>query len=239
MMRTISKALVLGFLSGGAIAVRASEPDELRAEAGAIQEGAASPSERDKAQAAERREREAREPDRDAERREAQARRQGPGLEAGREIEHLQGRLQDLMAKQKKLVEAKAPEREQAELRDQIAVTGRELDAVRERLAGGRQPRPEFEAQARKIEEAARRIHHIRVAAENLEAAGLHDLAVKLTEQAGKMEREVGEAKERLAGELDRPGGPDPRGAEVRELRRQNERLQAEIRELRQILEKR
>ena len=116
---------------------------------------------------------------------------------------------------------------------------GAGTDSLEQRLAGGRQPRPEFEAQARKIEEAARRLHHIRVAAENLKAAGIHDVAMKLTEQADKMEREIGEVKERLAREMERSGSPDPRDAEIRELRNQNERLQTEIRELRQKLERR
>jgi chromosome segregation ATPase len=152
---------------------------------------------------------------------------------------HLKERLQDLRARQKKLDEANAPERARAEVREQIAGTERELNAVRERLDQGGKPRPEFEAQVRQIEEAARRIHHIRVAAENLKAAGVHDLAIKLTEQAQNMEREVGEAKERLARQMDRPGGADPRNAEIRELRDQNERLKVEIRELREKLEKR
>ena len=62
---------------------------------------------------------------------------------------------------------------------------------------------------------------------------------MKLTEQADKMEREIGQVKERLAREMERPGSADPRDAEIRELRNQNERLQTEIRELRQKLERR
>jgi hypothetical protein len=238
MMRTISKALILALLLGGATALRASEADELRDKARAIQKEAAALAERGGTEAAERLERQARELIREAERRELQAKREAPRPEIEREIGHLKERLQDLLLKQKKLVEAKAPEPERAEVREQIAGTERELNALRQRLDRGGEPRPEFEAQARKIEEAARRIHHIRVAAENLKVAGVHDLAMKLTEQAEKMEREVGEAKERLVREMDRPGGPDHRDAEIRELRWQNERLQAEIRELRQKLER-
>jgi DNA repair exonuclease SbcCD ATPase subunit len=239
MMRTISKALFFALLLGGATTLRASAQDELRDKARAIQKEAASLAERGQTQTAERLTKEAQGLVREAERREAQARQEAPRPEIEQAIGHLKERLQDLLVKQKKLDEAKASERDRAEVREQIAGTERELNAVRERLAGGRQPRPEFEAQVRQIEEAARRIHHIRVAAENLKAAGIHDLAMKLTEQAEKMEREIGEAKERLAREMDRPGGPDPRDAEIRELRQQNERLQAQIRDLRQKLEKR
>jgi hypothetical protein len=64
----------------------------------------------------------------------------------------------------------------------------------------------------------------MRVAAENLKAAEAHDLAMQLMEKAEVMEREVGEAKERLAREMDRRGKPDPRDAEIRELRQNLER---------------
>jgi hypothetical protein len=238
MMWTISKTLILGLLLGGVTALRASAQDDLRDKARAIQKEAAALAEQGRKDAAERLTKEAQELVREAERREAQAKQEAPRPEMEREVGHLKERLQDLLVKQKKLDEANAPERDRAEVREQIAGTERELNAVRERLAAGHQARPEFEAQVRMIEEAARRTHHIRVAAENLKAAGIHDLAMKLTEQAEKMEREIGEAKERLAREMDRPGGPDPRDAEIRELRQQNERLQAQIRDLRQKLER-
>jgi chromosome segregation ATPase len=239
MIRTISKAVFVVLLLGGATTLRASAQDDLRDKARAIQKEAAALAERGRKDAAERLTKEAQEIIREAERREAQAKREAPRPEIEREVGHLKERLQDLLVKQKKLDEANAPERARAEVREQIAGTERDLNAVRERLDGGHQARPEFEAQVRMIEEAAERTHHIRVAAENLKAAGIHDLAMKLTEQAEKMEREIGEAKERLAREMDRSGGPDPRDAEIRELRQQNERLQAEIRDLRQKLDKR
>ena len=239
MMRTISKALILGLLLGGATALSVSAQDELRDKARAIQKEASALAGQGKPDAAERLNQEARELLREAERRDAQARQEAPRPDIEQEVGHLKERLQDLLVKQKKLDEANAPEQARTAIREQIAETERELNAVRERLAGGHQTRPEFEAQVRMIEEAARRTHHIRVAAENLKAAGIHDLAMKLTEQAEKMEREVGDAKERLAKEMERPGGPDPRDAEIRELRQQNERLQAQIRDLRQKLDKR
>jgi chromosome segregation ATPase len=239
MMRTISKALILGLLLGGVTALRASAQDDLRDKARAIQKEATALAERGRTEDAQRLTKEAQELLREAERREAQARQTTLRPDIEREVGHLKERLQDLLVKQKKLDEANAPERARTEVREQIAGTERDLNAVRERLDGGHQARPDFEARVRQIEEAARRTHHIRVAAENLKAAGIHDLAMKLTEQAEKMEREIGEAKERLAREMDRPGGADPRDTEIRELRQQNERLQAEIRELRQKLDKR
>ena len=218
-MRTISKALTIALLLGGATVLRASQQDELRDKAKAFQKAAAALAEIGRTQAAEQLELEAQAIIREAERQEGQVRRESPRPDIERELGHLKERLQDLRLKQKKQVEAKASEQDQAVVREQISATERELNAFKQRLAGGHQPHPEFEAQARKIEEAARRIHHMRIAAENLKAAGIHDVAVKLTEQADKMEREVREAKERIARETDRSGSPDPRDAEIRELR--------------------
>lgn len=239
MMKMILKGVILTLLLGVPTLARASEADESREKARAFHRAAAALAEIGRTQAAEQLEREAQEILRDADRREG--RDQGEALrpEMEREIGNLKERLQDLRVKQRKSAEANAPEPDQAEVREQIARTERELNALRERLGGGHTHRPEFEAQARKFEEAGRRIHHMRVAAENLKAAAIHDVAVKLMEQAEAMEREVREAKERLAREMDRTGGPDPREAEIRELREQNERLSAEIRELRAKLEKR
>jgi hypothetical protein len=236
MLRTISKGLVLALLAGAVTTSSALAQNELRDKARAIQKEAAALAKRGETQAAKRLEREARERLGAADQRDSQAERQAPRPETERAVEQLEERLQDLLQKQKKLTEANTPEREL--VGREIARTEHELNAVRERLGGGRPPRPEFEARARMIEEAARRLQHIHVAAENLKAAGIHDLAIKLTEQAEMMERELGEAKRQLAREMDRPGGSDPRDAEILELSKQNERLQAEIRALRRSLEK-
>jgi hypothetical protein len=96
-------------------------------------------------------------------------------------------------------------------------------------------------AQVEKLEVASRRIHHIRVAAENLKMAEMHDLARQLMEKAEVMEREVQEAKQRLAAEMHEAHVhraeelPDV----VRELRAEIERLRADVKELRQKIEKR
>lgn len=239
MFQAISKVVLLGLLFlGAASTAQAFQAEELREKARAMQKEAAALAERGRGDAAERLNREATQFIEEAERQEVRAREKGPGPEIEREIGHLKERLQDLLARERQLREKDAPEPERVEVREQIAGTERELVALRERIGGG-PPRPEFEAQARKIEETARRIHHIRVAAENLKAAEVHDLAMKLVEKAEVMERDLREAKERLAGEMERSGKPDPRETEIRELREQNERLRGEIRELRQNLERR
>ncbi|MDE2509035.1 MAG: hypothetical protein KGM43_17655 [Planctomycetota bacterium] len=231
MTLTTSKAVMIGLLLAGSNTPGAWAQDEPRDQARSHRKEAAAQSERGGA--------EAREPDREAQRREPQSRQAQPNPDLERELGQLKERLHDLLARQKKLSEADALERERAEVRERIAGTERELHAVSERLDTLRRPRPDFEAQVRRIEEAARRIHHIRVAAENLKAAEVHDLAMKLMEKAELMERDLREAKERLAEEMHRPGDHDPRTAEIQELRRRNERLQAEIRELRQNPERR
>jgi hypothetical protein len=239
MMRAISRAVTIALLLIGATVLRASQADELRDKANKFQKAAAALAEIGRTEAAEQLKREAQAILREAERQESQLKRESPRPEIEQEIRHLKERLQNLRVKQKTQVETNASEQDQAVVREQISGTERELRALTERLAAGHQPRPEFEAQARKIEEAARRLHHIRVAAENLKAAGIHDVAIKLTEQADRMEREIGAAKERLASQMERAGGPDPRDGEIRELRQKNERLQDEIRQLRQKLERR
>ena len=98
---------------------------------------------------------------------------------------------------------------------------------------------PEYRPQAEKLEAVARRIHHIRVAAENLKLAEAHDFAHQLMEKAEVMERELQEGKQRLAAEMQKLQGVKD-GPEIgRDLRAENERLRSEIKELRQKVENR
>ena len=156
-----------------------------------------------------------------------------------REVRYLKERLQDLLAKEKAMREADAPENELSEVREQIAGTERELHAIHAHHPGHSRLPAEFQAQAEKLAVATRRIHHIRVAAENLKIAEAHDLAHQLMEKAEAMEREVQEGKKRLASEMQKShdGEHEPNG--VRELKEEMERLRAEVRELRQAIEKR
>lgn len=162
-----------------------------------------------------------------------------PGIE--KEVRHLKERLGDLLAKERQMREAKAPEQELAEMREQISSTERELKQIQAHHAERAELSPKFRAQAEKLEFTSRRIHHIRVAAENLKKAEVHDLAHQLMEKADVMEREVQEAKQRLAAEMheahDRQGGHGP--DVMQEMRAEIERLRAEVNELRQKIEKR
>jgi prefoldin subunit 5 len=108
---------------------------------------------------------------------------------------------------------------------------------------------PELRAHAEKLEAAVRRIHHLKVAAENLKMAEAHDLAHDIMEKAESMEREVHEGKKRLDAEIQnfrlgehwqrREHWPEHVMDIVQALKTEIEHLRAEVKELRQNVEKR
>lgn len=154
---------------------------------------------------------------------------------------NLKGRLQDLLAKEREMSESGAPPEALEKIRDMIAQTERQVNEIRQRgeqsgWDGKRGIPEELQEQAKKIEMGMRRVRHLRVAAENLKMAEMHDMAMELMKRAEAMEREVVAHKERIAGEFGMRGGK-PRMEELpaamRELREENERLRAELNELR------
>ena len=154
---------------------------------------------------------------------------------------NLKGRLQDLLAKEREMSESGAPPEALEKIRDMIAQTERQVNEIRQRgeqsgWDGKRGIPEELQEQAKKIEMGMRRVRHLRVAAENLKMAEMHDMAMELMKKAEAMEREVVAHKERIAGEFGMRGGK-PRMEELpaamRELREENERLRAELNELR------
>jgi hypothetical protein len=227
---------LLVFWCGGVLF--ASEVDELRERAKAIRKKASISAEQGKPDQAERLERESAELLETAEPMELKNKGSGePGID--KEVRHLKDRLQDLLAKEKRLREANAPENELAEVRGQIAATERELQVMHAHHAGPGKLPQKFHAQVEKLEAASRRIHHLRVAAENLKMAEAHDLAHQLIEKAEAMEREVQEGKRRLAAEIQKVHGREHGPDVVRELKEEVERLRAEVKELRQKIENR
>lgn len=240
MQRINLSGMILGLLllcTGGVLL--ASEADELRERARSMRKQASVVAEQGNEELAERLERESVELLEAAERMELKAKGHGkrqdrPGID--KEVQQLKERLQDLLAKERKMREVNAPEQSLAKVREQISDMERELKQIHAYHADRGEHRPEFQAQAEKLAVASRRIQHLRVAAENLKLAEEHDLAHKLMEQAEAMERDVQKAKQRLAAEMherhEQQGehGPDV----VRELRAEIERLRAEVRELSQ-----
>ena len=239
MERTALCGLTLGLLLLCSGVVSASEADQLRERAREAQKEAAARAERGNREEAERLEREARNLLEAAERSEQKAGEKGDRRGIEEAARRLKERLHDLHAHEKRLREASAPERELAAVREQIAATERELHSIQSRCDRQEKLPPEFRPQAEKLEAAVRKIHHLRVAAENLKMAEAHDLARQIMEQAEAMEREVQEGKRQLAAQIQRAHAGDHGPDVVRELREAVERLQAEVKELRQKVENR
>jgi len=94
-----------------------------------------------------------------------------------------------------------------------------------------------------------RRMHHIRAAAENLHAAGMHDAAERLMQQAEQFLREHrgpgpegpprpdrGRPHREHPEHMQRPPMPEPAMREIEQLRREVQQMRAEMQELREVL---
>ncbi len=101
--------------------------------------------------------------------------------------------------------------------------------------SGGEVP-PQFRPRAEELERAGRKLHHLRVAAENLKLAGAQDLTHETLKKAEAMERDIHGAKQTLAEDIRRSQGLD-QGHVLQELRAEIGALRAEVRELRERVE--
>lgn len=231
--------MILGlmvFSCGGVLL--ASDADELRERAKAIQKKASISAKQGNHDQARQLEMESVELMEAAERLDLKA-KEGAKTGIEKEIRHLKDRLQDLIVQEKKMREAKVPEKELNAVREKIAGTERELKMIQAHQAGQGKFPPEFRAQAEKLEVASRRIQHLQVAAENLKIAEAHDLAQKVMENVEAMDRDVQEGKKRLAAEMQKSQVGEQWQNVLRELKEEIERLRSEVRELRQKVEKR
>lgn len=214
----------------------ASEVDEMRQRAKAMRKEAAALSERGNREQAEQLERESSKLMEAAERLENQAKK---GVEPGseKEVRKLKERLQDLLARERKLRESNVSEKELIEVREQIAGTEKELHLVQSNRAGHEKAHGEFRAHAEKLEAVGRRIHHLRAAAEHLKLAESHDLALQLMEKAEALERDVHAAKKKLAVEMTNFHAKDKatdgeEASQVRELKEEIEKLRGQLKKL-------
>ena len=154
-----------------------------------------------------------------------------------REIKELTKHLDELLDKQRRMHESRAPRGDLEQIRERIGDVERELDRLhteaRERREARHRehPRPEH---PEALEVVARRIEHFRIAAQHLYEAGTEDLADELTERADAMEREVREAQDGMREEAERREHRREEGphAELTELRREVDRLRTEIGEI-------
>ena len=150
------------------------------------------------------------------------------------DIAHLKERLRDLRAAREKAEASKAPEQEIRELREQIGGTERKLGELMKRHHKPEIP-PQHREHAEKLEQTARRIKHVRMAAENLKAAEMHDMAHELMNRAEMMEKELHAAKEEFAHSMKMHEAE--KGEEIQKLRNENEHLRTELNELRKAVE--
>lgn len=238
MRRTLLVLVVPALLlSALVLSARGSEADELRERVAALRKEAAALAQQGKKEEAERVMARARELLEQASRRAGAGRREGePGPDA--RLAALQHELEQLRAQARKLEEANAPAQQRERAREAIARVEQQLHEVHAGRAGG----PPHE-----LADAHRRLQHLRVAAENLRAAGIPDAAASVTEQANNLEREIRQAQERWAAQARpgmpggaMPGGPGPAvealTAQVRELRQEVERLRADVERLKQMV---
>jgi len=233
------------FITASSFSVMADERNEIREKANALRREAAELSEKGNKEEAEKLERRSRELMEKAElmvagRREPlfhkpEIPRRNP------DIQHLKERLVDLMTAQEK-AKVSGAENEAREISEQIAHIEKKLAhlASQHGEPGEHKEIPEqFRPQAEKLAMAARRMQHVRVAAENLKAAEMHDMAHELMKKADAMEQDIGAAKMKLKRSLEAASherGPEPKG-EVIDLRSENERLRRELNELREVVQ--
>ena len=157
------------------------------------------------------------------------------------------------LAKNGKPDQARQRKREAAEL---MAALERQSERQSERQnrpespERARQVRPNAE-QVEKLERTAKRLQHLRVAAENLKMAEMHDMAFEVTRKADDIEKDLGNAKEAFAHSMRNqrqpgfnppgpisPQGPNNPGAPMARFMEENERLKGEMRELREMVER-
>lgn len=231
------------FLFSNIGSIFASDVDELRDRAKAMRAKAAVLAEQGSKEQARRIEMEAEELLEIAERLEVSTNGKlgkdaGPNID--REAFQLKDRLQDLLHKERSLRDGNAAGSDLQRVSEEISDIERSLQKIHRQHPDKAENRPEFRAQIAKLEKAGRRIHQLRVAAEHLKLAEEHDLAHKAMEKAEIIERDVHEAKRRLAAEMhpeldQNKGKPDL----VAQLKEENERLKNELRELKQNFDKR
>lgn len=150
---------------------------------------------------------------------------------AGEKVAAVKERLEQMHAKMRAMKENNAPREAIEELSAIIEKTEQQLKHLasehvepKKKLPGG---------PAAKFEDMKRRIHHVRVASEHLREAGLGDLAEKLVGQANEMERDLHAALEAHQGRHEPEHHP-----ELHKLRAENERLHAELNELRALVKR-
>lgn len=237
----IAVVLACGAWTGSAWA---QETEELKVRLRAMRERAAAAQEEGRADEAAAIRREAEELVAKAKRAESATVEEKVGAAQERDVDELRRALRELRAQEEKAAASGAQE-ELRGIREKARHIEQEI-ARREVREGEGRPRPQPPGQM------GERQRHVRVAAEHLRAAGMHDMAEELMRHAERMERAARGGEGELGPRPDRPERPlrpeamrPDRGAEgggaaVDQLRREVQQLRQELRELRgQVQERR
>jgi SMC interacting uncharacterized protein involved in chromosome segregation len=162
------------------------------------------------------------------------------------DLTRLHQRLQELHGIEKKLKSSGKPGPELVEVQEQIERLQSKLKQLHARHDDHKAVPPDVRAQAEKLEAVGRRISHLRVAAQNLKQADEHELAQRMSEKADVMERDLHEARRRMEMAMheaherrgEARGGGEIGPETLQKLVSEIERLRAEVRELRDRIEK-
>lgn len=166
-----------------------SEADELRAKAKAVQKEAEQAAKEGRSEEAEKLSRQAKELLQAAQQHEPKS------AKASNREDELHQQLKGLAEKLEHAEKTKNKEAH-VELQKHRAAMERELAELREHRERKSGPKHAGKHPPEAVEETGMRIKHIRVAVENLNAAGLHDIAEELAKKADAMEREFHQAHE-------------------------------------------
>ncbi len=169
-----------------------SEADELRAKAKAVQAEAERESKEGRTELAEKLARHSKELLQAAQQHEPKS------AKGSNREDELHQQLKAL-AEKTQFAEKEENEEALAELRKLRAVAEHELANLREHGERKIAPKHTGKHPQEPVEETGLRIKHIRVAVENLNAAGLHDVAEELAHKADAMEREHQQGHKRIA----------------------------------------
>jgi hypothetical protein len=146
------------------------------------------------------------------------------------EIAELHERLRELHSAYNEAKASKSEDRVR-ELEQKIEQTKLKLAYLGDRRQPGELEGVAKSARIKKLELATRRIRHMRMAAENLKAAELHDLAHEVMKKAEGLERDVHVAREEMERATSNKNS-DAMEKELQDLRRENERLRNALNEL-------
>lgn len=201
-----------------------SEIDELRAQAKAIQEEAAQHARSGNMEAA-----------KELKHKSAQLVERAEQLGHARDEDplkarHLKERLVDLQAQHQKLKENNASPEE-------LHHVEREIDEIKTELAERNEHHPASKLSKHPLEHAVRRAQHLKIAAENLKAADMPDLAHEALMRAEAIEKEAAEMKRRFGLEHPQKMPTDSKSPRDQELQAELARLRQDVAQLKEVVQ--